>query len=153
MGGWLAIAVLLGIAEMFSLDLVLIMLAAGALGGMATEPGRPTRRGAVPGRAAFGRACSPLVRPASPGASTPAPSCTLGHGAGRSQGVVPEQSPRWRRPGPAGRRDLVRADRTTRLTIEPGERSRSSRSGAPPRTSTPYSDSRPEGPRIRQRNP
>jgi membrane protein implicated in regulation of membrane protease activity len=36
-GGWLALAAMLGIAEMFSLDLVLIMLAAGALGGMATS--------------------------------------------------------------------------------------------------------------------
>jgi len=36
-GGWLALAALLGIAEMFSLDLVLIMLAAGALGGAATS--------------------------------------------------------------------------------------------------------------------
>ena len=36
-GGWLALAAVLGIAEMFSLDLVLIMLAAGALGGMATS--------------------------------------------------------------------------------------------------------------------
>jgi membrane protein implicated in regulation of membrane protease activity len=34
---WLGLAVLLGIAEMFSLDLVLIMLAAGALGGVATS--------------------------------------------------------------------------------------------------------------------
>jgi membrane protein implicated in regulation of membrane protease activity len=31
---WLALAVLLGLAEMFSLDLVLIMLATGALAGM-----------------------------------------------------------------------------------------------------------------------
>ena len=36
-GGWLALAAVLGIAEMFSLDLVLIMLAAGALGGAATS--------------------------------------------------------------------------------------------------------------------
>ncbi len=36
-GGWLALATVLGIAEMFSLDLVLIMLAAGALGGAATS--------------------------------------------------------------------------------------------------------------------
>jgi membrane protein implicated in regulation of membrane protease activity len=36
-GGWLALATVLGIAEMFSLDLVLIMLAAGALGGLATS--------------------------------------------------------------------------------------------------------------------
>ena len=36
-GGWLALAAMLGIAEMFSLDLVLIMLAAGALGGMAAS--------------------------------------------------------------------------------------------------------------------
>jgi len=34
---WLGASVLLGIAEMFSLDLVLAMLAAGALGGLATS--------------------------------------------------------------------------------------------------------------------
>jgi membrane protein implicated in regulation of membrane protease activity len=32
---WLSLAVLLGVAEMFSLDLILIMLAVGALAGMA----------------------------------------------------------------------------------------------------------------------
>jgi membrane protein implicated in regulation of membrane protease activity len=36
-GGWLALAAVLGIAEMFSLDLVLIMLATGALGGLVTS--------------------------------------------------------------------------------------------------------------------
>ncbi len=36
-GGWLTLAAVLGIAEMFSLDLVLIMLATGALGGMVTS--------------------------------------------------------------------------------------------------------------------
>ena len=36
-GGWLALAAVLGIAEMFSLDLVLIMLATGALAGMVTS--------------------------------------------------------------------------------------------------------------------
>ena len=34
---WLALAVLLGVAEMFSLDLVLAMLAAGAVAGLATS--------------------------------------------------------------------------------------------------------------------
>lgn len=34
---WLGLAVLLGVAEMFSLDLVLAMLAAGAVGGMLTS--------------------------------------------------------------------------------------------------------------------
>jgi membrane protein implicated in regulation of membrane protease activity len=34
---WLGLAVLLGIAEMFSLDLMLAMLAAGAVAGMATS--------------------------------------------------------------------------------------------------------------------
>ena len=34
---WLAVAVLLGVAEMFSLDLVLAMLATGALAGMLTS--------------------------------------------------------------------------------------------------------------------
>ena len=33
---WLALAVLLGVAEMFSLDLALLMLATGALAGMVT---------------------------------------------------------------------------------------------------------------------
>lgn len=34
---WLALAVLLGVAEMFSLDLVLAMLATGAVAGLATS--------------------------------------------------------------------------------------------------------------------
>ncbi len=34
---WLGLAVLLGVAEMFSLDLVLAMLAVGALGGLVTS--------------------------------------------------------------------------------------------------------------------
>lgn len=34
---WLGVAVVLGVAEMFSLDLVLIMLATGALAGMVTS--------------------------------------------------------------------------------------------------------------------
>ena len=33
---WLALAILLGVAEMFSLDLILIMLAVGAVAGMVT---------------------------------------------------------------------------------------------------------------------
>jgi membrane protein implicated in regulation of membrane protease activity len=33
---WLALAILLGVAEMFSLDLILIMLAVGAVAGMLT---------------------------------------------------------------------------------------------------------------------
>src|SRR6478672_11735518 len=34
--GWLALAIALGVAEMFSLDLILIMLAVGAIAGMVT---------------------------------------------------------------------------------------------------------------------
>lgn len=34
---WLGLAILLGVAEMFSLDLVLIMLATGAVGGLVTS--------------------------------------------------------------------------------------------------------------------
>ena len=34
--GWLALAAALGVAEMFSLDLILIMLAVGAVAGMLT---------------------------------------------------------------------------------------------------------------------
>lgn len=34
---WLGVAVVLGVAEMFSLDLVLVMLATGALAGMVTS--------------------------------------------------------------------------------------------------------------------
>ena len=33
---WLGLAILLGVAELFSLDLILIMLAVGAIAGMAT---------------------------------------------------------------------------------------------------------------------
>ena len=33
---WLGLAIVLGVAEMFSLDLILIMLAVGALAGMVT---------------------------------------------------------------------------------------------------------------------
>ncbi len=34
---WLAVAVMLGVAEMFSLDLILIMLAVGAMAGVFTS--------------------------------------------------------------------------------------------------------------------
>ena len=36
-GAWLALAMLLGVLELFSLDLVLLMIAAGALAGMAVD--------------------------------------------------------------------------------------------------------------------
>jgi membrane protein implicated in regulation of membrane protease activity len=36
-GAWLALAMLLGVLELFSLDLVLLMVAAGALAGMAVD--------------------------------------------------------------------------------------------------------------------
>ncbi len=88
---WLATAILLGVAEMFSLDLVLIMLAAGALVGMVTAiVGLPL---AVQVLAAAGAsvAALALVRPSMARRLHGGPDLMVGHGrlVGR-QGVVTE---------------------------------------------------------------
>ena len=89
---WLGIAILLGIAEMFSLDLVLLMLAAGAVVGMvAAVIGLPF---AIQALAAAGAsvACLALVRPQLVKRMHSGPELSLGHGklVGQ-QGVVTER--------------------------------------------------------------
>lgn len=69
---WLGIAAVLGVAEMFSLDLIFLMLAVGALGGMVT--GRWTPRSPR-------RSSSPSVRRSRPSPSSGppwSPACTAG---------------------------------------------------------------------------
>ena len=89
---WLGMAILLGIAEMFSLDLVLLMLAAGAVVGMvASVVGLPF---AIQALAAAGAsvACLALVRPQLVKRMHSGPELSLGHGklVGQ-QGVVTER--------------------------------------------------------------
>jgi membrane protein implicated in regulation of membrane protease activity len=88
---WLGVAFLLGVAEMFSLDLVLAMLAVGALVGMvAAIIGLPV---AVQVLAAAGAsvAALALVRPSMVRRLHSGPELRLGHGklVGR-QGIVTE---------------------------------------------------------------
>lgn len=76
---WLGVAVVLGIAEMLSLDLVLIMLAAGALAGMATALiGLPfVAQALIAGGAAVGMLV--FVRPSMAKRLHNGPELTLGH--------------------------------------------------------------------------
>lgn len=89
---WLGTAIVLGVAEMFSLDLILIMLAAGALVGMvAALVGLPLAVQALAAAAAAVAALA-LVRPSMVKRLHGGPDLRLGHGklVGR-QGVVTER--------------------------------------------------------------
>jgi membrane protein implicated in regulation of membrane protease activity len=89
---WLGIAIVLGIAEMFSLDLVLLMLALGAIVGMVLSVvGAPFAVQAL-AAAAASVACLALVRPPLVKRFHSGPELSLGHGklVGR-QGVVTER--------------------------------------------------------------
>ena len=89
---WLGLAIALGVAELFSLDLVLLMLAGGALVGVVTAllgaPLALTILAAVAASAAM----MTLVRPSVVRRLHSGPQLTLGHAAlvGR-QGVVVEE--------------------------------------------------------------
>jgi membrane protein implicated in regulation of membrane protease activity len=88
---WLGLAILLGVAEMFSLDLVLIMLAVGALAGMvaaALDAGVAVQ---VLAAAAASVGMLALVRPGLVKRIHSGPELKLGHGKliGQ-QGVVTE---------------------------------------------------------------
>src|SRR5687768_4319696 len=88
---WLATAIVLGIAEMFSLDLILLMLAFGAVVGMvAAVVGLPFAVQAL-AAAAASVACLALVRPQLVKRMHSGPELSLGHGklVGK-QGVVTE---------------------------------------------------------------
>lgn len=89
---WLALAAALGVAEMFSLDLVLIMLAVGALAGMLTglAGGALILQLLVAGAASV--AMLALVRPGMVKRLHTGPELRLGHGKLVGQrGVVTEQ--------------------------------------------------------------
>jgi membrane protein implicated in regulation of membrane protease activity len=89
---WLGLAILLGIAEMFSLDLILLMLALGAVVGMLLSiVGAPFAAQAL-AAAAASIACLVLVRPPLVKRLHSGPELSLGHGklVGR-QGVVTER--------------------------------------------------------------
>ena len=89
---WLGIAILFGIAEMASLDLVLLMLAIGALIGVVLAVvGAPFALQAI-AAALASVACLALVRPALVKKLHSGPDLTLGHGklVGK-QGVVTER--------------------------------------------------------------
>ncbi len=89
---WLGVALLLGVLELFSLDLVLLMLALGALVGMvAALLGAPGAVAAI-AAAAASVACLALVRPKLVKRLHTGPELSLGHGklVGR-QGIVTER--------------------------------------------------------------
>jgi membrane protein implicated in regulation of membrane protease activity len=91
-GVWLAVAILLGIAEMFSLDLILLMLALGALVGMVTALLGAGFAVSAIAAAVASVACLSLVRPPLVKRLHSGPELSLGHGklVGQ-QGVVTER--------------------------------------------------------------
>ena len=128
---WLGLAVVLGVAELFSLDLVLLMLAVGAVVGMVDRARRPARwpcRSSPPSPAPS--RCSALVRPS----------------VVKRLHAGPDAGPRPRRAGRHGRAssssDVTRDGGQVKIAgeiwtarpydedavIEPGARSTSSRS-------------------------
>ena len=89
---WLGLTIVLGVAEMFSLDLILIMLAAGALVGMiAAIIGLPIALQVLAASAAALAAVA-MVRPTMVKRLHHGPELSLGHGklVGK-QGVVTEE--------------------------------------------------------------
>ena len=90
--GWLALAAALGVAEMFSLDLILIMLAVGAIAGMLTGLGGGAFILQVLVAAGASVAMLALVRPNIVARLHTGPELRLGHGKLVGQrAVVTEQ--------------------------------------------------------------
>jgi membrane protein implicated in regulation of membrane protease activity len=91
-GVFLALAILLGIAEMFSLDLILLMLAIGALVGMVAALLGANFAVAAIAAAVASVACLSVVRPPLVKRLHSGPELSLGHGklVGK-QGVVTER--------------------------------------------------------------
>ena len=91
-GVFLGLAIVFGIAEMFSLDLVLLMLAMGALVGMVAALLGAGAAVAAIAAAAASVACLALVRPKLVKRLHTGPELSLGHGklVGR-QGIVTER--------------------------------------------------------------
>lgn len=89
---WLGLTIVLGVAEMFSLDLILIMLAAGALVGMITAViGLPIALQVLAASAASLAAIA-MVRPTMVKRLHSGPELSLGHGklVGK-QGIVTDE--------------------------------------------------------------
>jgi membrane protein implicated in regulation of membrane protease activity len=88
---WLAIAILLGVAELASMDLILLMLAVGALVGMLVSLGAGFAVSAI-AAAIASVACLALVRPALVKRLHAGPELSLGHGklVGQ-QGIVTQR--------------------------------------------------------------
>jgi membrane protein implicated in regulation of membrane protease activity len=91
-GVFLALAIALGIAELFSLDLILLMLALGALVGMVAALLGAGFAGAAIAAAVASVACLAVVRPPLVKRLHAGPELSLGHGklVGQ-QGVVTER--------------------------------------------------------------
>ena len=88
---WLAVAIVLGVAELFSLDLVLIMLAVGALVGLVTASLDAPAVVQLLAAAGTSVAMLALVRPSLARRFHGGPELTLGHGKlVGSQGLVTE---------------------------------------------------------------
>ena len=122
--GWLALAFALGVAELASLDLVLLMLAAGAfVGAISAGVGLPfVLQILLAGGASV--AMLALVRPSVVKRLHSGPELQLGHGklVGRQALVTEDVTSLDARPRQAGRRDLVGpALRRQSLTIKAGE--------------------------------
>jgi membrane protein implicated in regulation of membrane protease activity len=88
---WLGLAILLGVAELASMDLILLMLAAGALVGMLVALGAGFAVSAI-AAAIASVACLALVRPQLVKRLHSGPELSLGHGklVGQ-QGVVTQR--------------------------------------------------------------
>lgn len=121
--GWLALTILLGLAEMLSLDLVLAMLAAGAAVGMlAALLGAPLVLQVVVAAAAAVAALA-VVRPAAVRRLHSGPELSLGHGKLVGQQGVVLQRVSHQQPGRirlAGEEWTAQPYDET-LVIEPGE--------------------------------
>ena len=118
------------VAELFSLDLVLLMLAVGALRRHGRRPARAAVAVQVLAAVVASVAMLALVRPSVVKRLHSGPELKLGHDAlvGK-QGVVVERGHRARRPGRDRRRDLDRpAVRRDRGRSSRARRSTSSRS-------------------------
>ncbi len=126
--GWLALAIALGVAELASLDLILLMLAAGAIvGAISAGVGLPfVLQILLAGGASV--AMLALVRPSVVKRLHSGPELQLGHGklVGRQALVTEDVTSLDPRPRQAGRRDLVgRA-----LRRQPDHQGRRDRGGA-----------------------
>jgi membrane protein implicated in regulation of membrane protease activity len=89
---WLGFAILLGVAEMFSMNLILIMLAVGALAGMVTAALDANVAVQILAAAAASIAMLALVRPSMVMRLEGGPTLRLGHDKlVGEQGIVTEQ--------------------------------------------------------------